>query len=106
MLSGKTAIVTGASGASARPLPQHWPPRARPSLCLYAGNTARAEVVCARCAGYGVSARSYQCDVSDFAQVKQTVAAIKKDFGGASILVNNAGINRDGLIAHDEGSRF
>lgn len=96
----------GPPGASARPLPQRWLPRGASVALLYAGNTARAEEVCARCAGYGVSARSYQCDVSDFAQVKQTIAAIKKDFGGASILVNNAGINRDGLIAHDEGIRF
>ena len=37
--------------------------------------------------------------MSDFDQVKQTVAQIKADFGTVHILVNNAGITRDGLIA-------
>lgn len=99
MLSGKTAIVTGASRGIGAAIAAALAAQGASVALLYAGNTARAEEVCARCAGYGVSARSYQCDVSDFAQVKQTIAAIKKDFGGASILVNNAGINRDGLIA-------
>ena len=39
------------------------------------------------------------CDVSDFEAAKKTVAQIKTDFGAAHILVNNAGITRDGLIA-------
>ena len=97
MLSGKTAIVTGASRGIGAAIAAALAAQGASVALLYAGNTARAEEVCARCAGYGVSARSYQCDVSDFAQV--TIAAIKRDFGGASILVNNAGINRDGLIA-------
>ena len=106
MLSGKTAIVTGASRGIGAAIAEALAAQGASVALLYAGNTARAEEVCARCAGYGVSARSYQCDVSDFAQVKQTVAAIKKDFGGASILVNNAGINRDGLIAMMKESDF
>ena len=41
---------------------------------------------------------SYQCDVADFDQVKETVQAVQKDLGGVDILVNNAGITRDGLV--------
>lgn len=47
----------------------------------------------------GRHAAAFQCDVADFAQVKQTVAAVKAEFGGVDILVNNAGITRDGLLA-------
>lgn len=39
----------------------------------------------------------FRCDVSDFEQVKETVSKIKSVMGGIGILVNNAGINRDGL---------
>ena len=106
MLSGKTAIVTGASRGIGAAIAAALAAQGASVALLYAGNTARAEEVCARCAGYGVSARSYQCDVSDFAQVKQTIAAIKKDFGGASILVNNAGITRDGLAARMSDDDF
>jgi 3-oxoacyl-[acyl-carrier protein] reductase len=42
---------------------------------------------------------AYRCDVSDFQQAKETVAQIKADLGTVNILVNNAGVTKDGLIA-------
>ena len=56
--------------------------------------------MCSNCQdNYGVKARAYQCNVAEFETVKQTVAQIKADFGTVHILVNNAGITRDGLTA-------
>ncbi len=99
MLKGKIAVVTGGSrgigAATARKLAS----MGADVAVIYAGNTALAERVCADCAASGVTARAYRCDVSDFAQVKETVAQIKADFGTVNILVNNAGITRDGLVA-------
>ena len=100
MLTGKTAIVTGASRgigeATAYKLAKHGANIA----AIYAGNSAAAEKVCERCrTQYMVKAIPYQCDVSDFSAAKETVARIKADFGTAHILVNNAGITRDGLLA-------
>ena len=67
---------------------------------IYAGNATAAEQVCEKCKQeYGVEAKSYQCNVADFSAAKETVAIIKADFGTAQILVNNAGITRDGLLA-------
>ena len=37
--------------------------------------------------------------MADFNAAKETVAKIKGDFGTAHILINNAGITRDGLLA-------
>ena len=66
---------------------------------MYAGNGEAAEAVCADCRALGVRARAWQCDVSSFEAVKKTVGEIKAEFGTVNILVNNAGINRDGLVA-------
>ncbi|HHT21535.1 MAG TPA: beta-ketoacyl-ACP reductase [Tissierellia bacterium] len=41
---------------------------------------------------------TYQADVSDYEAVKAMVARIKADFGRIDVLINNAGITRDGLI--------
>ena len=49
-------------------------------------------------AAYGVPARAAQCDVADFEAVKQMVADVKDGFGRIDVLVNNAGITRDGLL--------
>ena len=100
MLTGKTAIVTGASRgigeATAYKLAKHGANIA----AIYAGNSAAAGRVCEKCrTQYMVKAIPYQCDVSDFSAAKETVARIKSDFGTAHILVNNAGITRDGLLA-------
>jgi 3-oxoacyl-[acyl-carrier protein] reductase len=43
----------------------------------------------------GEKAHSYQCDISDAAQVKQIAAKILEDFGKIDILINNAGIWTD-----------
>ena len=43
------------------------------------------------------AAKSYAVDIADHTAVQQTSAQILKDFGRVNILVNNAGVTRDGL---------
>ena len=63
--------------------------------------------VCDECSKkYGVKTVSYRCDVADFASAKETIANIKNEFGTMHILVNNAGITRDGLLAVMKESNF
>lgn len=47
----------------------------------------------------GVKCEKYIADVSDGEQVEAMVKAVKNDFGSIDVLVNNAGITRDGLLA-------
>ena len=47
----------------------------------------------------GVKVQKFICDVSNYAQAEETVKAIKAEFGSIDVLVNNAGITRDGLMA-------
>ena len=50
-------------------------------------------------AAEGVQVEKFICDVSNYAQVEETVKAVKERFGSIDVLVNNAGITRDGLMA-------
>ena len=100
MLKGKTAVVTGGSRGIGRAIAYKLASMGANIAVIYAGNAEAAETVCRRCAEEtGVKARAYQCDVADFTAVKETVARIRADFGTVHILVNNAGITRDGLLA-------
>ena len=100
MLKGKTAVVTGGSRGIGRAIAYKLASMGADIALIYAGNAEAAETVCRRCAEEtGVKARAYQCDVADFTAVKETVARIRADFGTVHILVNNAGITRDGLLA-------
>lgn len=100
MLTGKTAIITGASRGIGEGIAHKLAAMGANIAVIYSGSHERAEKVCAACrAQHGVSAKAYCCDVSDFEAAKETVAAIKADFQSVHILVNNAGITRDGLVA-------
>ena len=99
MLTGKVAVVTGGSRGIGRAICEKFASLGADIAVIYAGNAEKAAETVSICEGCGVKAKAYQCDVSDFAAVKETVAGIKKDFGTVNILVNNAGITRDGLVA-------
>lgn len=100
MLRGKVAVVTGGSRGIGAAITEKLASMGANVAVVYAGNAQAAEAVCVRCeARYGVKMKAYCCDVSDFGAAKETVAQIKADFGTAHILVNNAGITKDGLIA-------
>ncbi len=99
MIEGRVAIVTGGSRGIGAAVAKKLASMGADVAVIYAGNTERAEKVAEECALFGVKAKAYKCDVADFAAVKDTVKEIKDEFGTVSILVNNAGITRDGLIA-------
>ena len=100
MLKEKTAVVTGGSRGIGEAIACKLASLGANIAVIYAGNVTAAENVCAKCRQrYGVEAIPYQCDVSDFSAARETVAKIRADFGTAQILVNNAGITRDGLLA-------
>ncbi|MCD8191632.1 MAG: 3-oxoacyl-[acyl-carrier-protein] reductase [Oscillospiraceae bacterium] len=106
MLTGQTALVTGASRGIGAAIALKLASRGADIAIIYAGNSDAADETAEKCAALGVTARCYKCNVADFAEAKATVAAVKADFGGVNILVNNAGINRDGLIAMMRESDF
>lgn len=100
MLKGKTAVITGGSRGIGEAIAYKLASMGANIAAIYAGNAEAAENVWNKCKEEnGVEAKAYQCNVADFSAVKETVAKIKADFGTAHILVNNAGITRDGLIA-------
>lgn len=99
MLTGKVAIVTGGSRGIGAAIARKLASMGANVALIYAGNQQAAEQVCSQCRECGVVAKAYRCDVSSFDQVKDTVAAVRLDFGTVHILVNNAGITKDGLIA-------
>lgn len=107
MLNGKIAIITGGSRGIGAAAAKKLASLGANVAVICASGLAAAEAVCAECrAAYGVKALPYVCNVADFDAVKDTVAQIRKDFGGVHILVNNAGVTRDGLVATMKESDF
>ena len=99
MLTGNVALITGGSRGIGAACARKLAALGADIAVVYAGNAEKANEVCAACEALGVRARAYQCDVADFDAVKLTVAAVKAELGSVDILVNSAGITRDGLVA-------
>ncbi len=106
MLKGKTAIVTGGSQGIGkeicRALAENGANIAVVDIC----DAEKAQPTVSELSAYGITVRSYQCNVADAGQVAETVKAIIADFGSAEILVNDAGITRDNLILRMKESDF
>ena len=96
-MTGKIAVVTGGSRGIGRAVCLELARRGANVVFSYAGNTAAAQETLKQLEALGVQARAVQGDVSDPAAVKELVDTAVKELGGLHILVNNAGIARDGL---------
>lgn len=95
----KRALVTGGSRGIGRAVCLALAARGMQVAVNYAGNAAAAEEVVQACLQQGApDAFAVQADVSDAEQVRALVAAVSERWGGVDVLVNNAGITRDGLM--------
>ena len=97
MIKGKTAIVTGGSRGIGAAVCLKLAGLGADIAIIYAGNEEKAQAVAEDCRALQVKAECFKCNVADFNECKETVAKIKETFGTAHILINNAGITRDGL---------
>jgi len=93
-LTGKTALVTGASGGIGKDIARalHM---AGASVAL---SGTRQEALEALAGELGERTHVLPCDLSDKQQTEKLVPAAETALGGLDILVNNAGITRDMLF--------
>ena len=76
MLSGKTALITGGSRGIGAAIARKFASMGADIAIIYAGNQEAAQNVCAQCEEFGVKAAAYRCNVADFEEAKNTVAAV------------------------------
>lgn len=97
-LEGKTALITGGSRGIGRAIAVLFAKEGAKVAINYAGNQQAAQGTIDLIRACGGEAIAIQCDVSDGAAVDAMVKQVKEDFGRIDIMVNNAGIARDGLL--------
>ncbi len=98
MLTGKIAVVTGASRGIGKAIACRLAEEGATVIINYNGSAEKAEAVKREIEEKGGTAEAYQCDVSDFEKCQAFMDWVIEQFGRIDILVNNAGITRDGLL--------
>lgn len=94
-----TALVTGGSRGIGKATALKLAEDGNDVVIIDVGPDEASESACREVEAKGVRAKAVKLDVSDFEAVKESMAGIVKEFGTIDILVNCAGITRDGLIA-------
>lgn len=94
----KVAIVTGASRGIGRAIALEFGSRGARVVVNFIQNASAADEVVKIISESGGEAYAHQADVSVFEQADGLVKTAIEKYGDLHILVNNAGITRDGLI--------
>lgn len=95
---GKTALITGASRGIGKAIALRLAKDGYDIAVNFNSNQEAAAKTAAEIAQYGVTARIYKADTSKMDEVKAMFKAIRNDFGGLDVLVNNAGIVDDAYL--------
>ena len=98
MLNGKIAVVTGASRGIGRAIATKLAKLGATVIINYNGSAEKAEEVKQKIIADGGRAEIMQCNVEDYDSCEAFFKEIIHQFKRIDIMVNNAGITKDGLM--------
>lgn len=98
ILAGKTAIITGASKGIGREIAKKYALEGADIAFTYLSSVEKGKELEEELKALGVNAKGYRSDASKFDEAEKLVEQVLADFGKIDVLVNNAGITKDGLL--------
>ncbi|CAD2076862.1 3-oxoacyl-[acyl-carrier-protein] reductase [Phocicoccus pinnipedialis] len=94
----KIALVTGASRGIGSSIAERLGIDGYTVIVNYSGSKDRAEEVVNKIKENGGNAEAYQCHIQEYDSVKEMIKYIIDQYGQIDVVVNNAGITKDGLL--------
>lgn len=98
LLEGKNTLITGASKGIGRAIATKYAEQGANIAFTYLSSVEKGQALEKELEAFGVKARGYRSDASDFKAAEELINAVVDDFGSLDILINNAGITRDNLL--------
>ncbi len=102
----KTAIVTGSARGIGKAIATKLAGEGFNIIIIDACPIENSEETAAEIAKLGVKTKAYKCNVTDSEEVNKVVEEVNSEFGSVDVLVNNAGITRDGLFVRMKEEDF
>ena len=98
LLEGKTVIITGASRGIGKGIAEVFAKQGANIAFTYRSSDEKAKALEAELSANGCKVKGYKSDASNFEAAQQLAANVLEEFGSIDVLVNNAGITKDGLL--------
>ena len=98
LLAGKTALVTGASKGIGRKIAEVFAQHGANVAFTYLSSVEKGQALEQELQQLGTQIKGYRSDASKFDEADKLINDIVADFGALDIVVNNAGITKDGLL--------
>eukprot|EP01133_Synstelium_polycarpum_P003199 gene3199-3652_t len=98
LLEGKTALITGASKGIGRKIAEKFAEQGANVAFTYLSSVEKGQALEQELQSFGTKVKGYRSDASKFDEAEKLIADIVADFGTLDIVVNNAGITKDGLL--------
>lgn len=98
LLEGKIALITGASKGIGRKIAEKFAEHGAQVAFTYLSSVEKGEALEKELESFGTKARGFRSDASKFDEAEKLINDIVEHFGGLDIVVNNAGITKDGLL--------
>ena len=98
LVQGKVVLVTGASRGIGRAIANQFAQAGANVAFTYLSSVEKGEALVKELEAYGIKAKGYRSDASLFDAAEELVNSVVADFGQIDVLINNAGITRDGLL--------
>lgn len=106
LLEGKTALITGASKGIGRKIAEKFAEQGANVAFTYLSSVEKGQALEEELKSFGTQVKGYRSDASKFADAEQLINDIVADFGTLDIVVNNAGITKDGLLMRMSEENF
>lgn len=91
-------LITGASRGIGKAIAEKCAEHGANVAFTFASSAEKAKVLENELKKSGIQARGFQSDAADFEAAQELVNEVVKEFGTIDVLINNAGITRDGLL--------
>ena len=98
LLEGKVALVTGATRGIGKAIALLFAQHGADVAFTFRSSTAAAEEITKELEACGVRAKAFASDAASFDNAHEVVKQVVAEFGRIDVLVNNAGITKDGLM--------
>ena len=106
LLAGKTALITGASKGIGRKIAEKFAEEGANVAFTYLSSVEKGLALEEELKAFGTQVKGYRSDASKFEEAEQLINDIVTDFGTIDIVVNNAGITKDGLLMRMSEENF